>query len=51
MVDGKIRGDFDSDSLNAIPHTPYPSFYTPTPGGTGPVLVAELFKNFYKLNK
>lgn len=48
-VDGKIRGDFDSDSLNAIPYTPYPSFYTPTPGGTGPVLVAELFKNFYKL--
>tara|TARA_Y100000310_G_scaffold344852_1_gene460007 strand:- start:5520 stop:6302 length:783 start_codon:yes stop_codon:yes gene_type:complete len=25
------------------------SFYTPTPGGTGPILVAELFRNFYKL--
>ena len=25
------------------------SFYTPMPGGTGPILVAELFKNFYKL--
>ncbi len=25
-------------------------FYTPTPGGTGPILVAELFKNFYILN-
>ena len=25
--------------------------YTPTPGGTGPILVAEIFKNFYKLNK
>lgn len=24
-------------------------FYTPTPGGTGPILVAELFRNFYKL--
>ena len=24
-------------------------FYTPVPGGTGPVLVSELFKNFYKL--
>ena len=24
------------------------SFYTPTPGGTGPVLVVELFRNFYK---
>lgn len=26
------------------------AFYTPTPGGTGPILVAEIFKNFYKLN-
>ena len=25
-------------------------FYTPTPGGTGPVLVAKLFENFYELN-
>jgi methylenetetrahydrofolate dehydrogenase (NADP+)/methenyltetrahydrofolate cyclohydrolase len=25
------------------------SFYTPTPGGTGPILVAEIFKNFYAL--
>jgi len=25
------------------------AFYTPTPGGTGPILVAEIFKNFYKL--
>ncbi len=25
-------------------------FYTPTPGGTGPILVAKLFENFYKLN-
>lgn len=49
MVRGKIRGDFDSSSLTAIPSTLYPSFYTPTPGGTGPILVAELFKNFYKL--
>ena len=24
-------------------------FYTPTPGGTGPILVAKLFENFYKL--
>lgn len=24
--------------------------YTPTPGGTGPILVAKLFENFYKLN-
>jgi methylenetetrahydrofolate dehydrogenase (NADP+) / methenyltetrahydrofolate cyclohydrolase len=26
------------------------SFYTPTPGGTGPILVAKLFENFYRLN-
>ena len=26
------------------------NFYTPTPGGTGPILVAKLFENFYKLN-
>lgn len=26
-------------------------FYTPTPGGTGPILVAKLFENFYYLNK
>lgn len=25
-------------------------FYTPNPGGTGPILVAELFRNFYNLN-
>jgi 5,10-methylene-tetrahydrofolate dehydrogenase/methenyl tetrahydrofolate cyclohydrolase len=25
-------------------------WYTPTPGGTGPILVAKLFENFYKLN-
>ncbi len=49
MVDGKIRGDFDPPSL-VISHSLL-SFYTPTPGGTGPVLVAELFRNFYKLSK
>ena len=40
---GKISGDLDPTSTEHL------SFYTPTPGGTGPVLVAELFKNFYKL--
>src|SRR3989344_2411365 len=25
--------------------------YTPVPGGTGPILVAKLFENFYQLNK
>ncbi len=46
MKEGKISGDLDlSDpAVNAL------GFYTPTPGGTGPMLVAEIFKNFYKLN-
>src|SRR3989344_9477658 len=46
--DGRLSGDF----------TPLPAkeldklaFYTPTPGGTGPILVAKLFENFYTLNK
>ncbi len=49
LVDGKIKGDFDAQ----LPITDYQllNFYTPTPGGTGPILVAEIFKNFYKLNK
>lgn len=41
---GKIIGDLDPDSdLSNL------SFYTPTPGGTGPILVAKLFENFCKL--
>lgn len=41
----KTCGDFDASSfvLQAS------GFYTPTPGGTGPILVAKLFENFYKL--
>lgn len=46
---GKIGGDFDPDSLQET-GVDYLRFYTPTPGGTGPVLVACLFKNFYVLN-
>ena len=44
-VNGKITGDFDptgAEEKNI--------HYTKTPGGTGPVLVAKLFENFYKLN-
>lgn len=41
---GKVRGDFDSHGAEDIN-------YTPTPGGTGPILVAKLFENFYKLQK
>jgi methylenetetrahydrofolate dehydrogenase (NADP+) / methenyltetrahydrofolate cyclohydrolase len=37
--DGKVEGDFHpEDSTKNI-------FYTPTPGGTGPILVAKLFEN------
>lgn len=42
----KVRGDFSpsgADEKNVS--------YTPTPGGTGPILVAKLFENFYKLNR
>lgn len=43
VVGGKIKGDFE-------PREDFSGWYTPTPGGTGPILVAEIFKNFYKLN-
>lgn len=45
---GKISGDFKTD----LPEEHYKKlmFYTPTPGGTGPILVAKIFENFYKLN-
>jgi methylenetetrahydrofolate dehydrogenase (NADP+) / methenyltetrahydrofolate cyclohydrolase len=40
------KGDFDPDAGEASV-----AFYTPTPGGTGPVLVAKLFENFYTLQQ
>jgi len=40
---GKIKGDFDAFEFKNLS-------YTPTPGGTGPILVAKLFENFYLLN-
>lgn len=43
--DGKVSGDLDLDSK--LGHL---NFYTPTPGGTGPILVAKILENFYKLN-
>lgn len=48
VIDFGFPPDFSmekSDSLN-----PQSGYYTPTPGGTGPILVAKLFDNFYKLN-
>jgi len=47
-VNGKISGDFDINNLKA--NEAEGLTYTPTPGGTGPILVAKLFENFYKLN-
>ena len=44
-ADGKLAGDFDprgAEEKNI--------HFTRTPGGTGPVLVAKLFENFYVLN-
>jgi len=38
--DGKLRGDYNEDEIKNIA-----SFYTPTPGGVGPVNVAMLLKN------
>lgn len=43
--EGRIRGDFDADELHEE------GWYTPTPGGTGPILVAKLMENYYILNK
>ncbi len=41
----RICGDFDpSEKIDGLV-----SFYTPTPGGTGPVLVAKLIENFVRL--
>ena len=42
--DGKLSGDFSPDvSTKQI-------YYTPTPSGTGPILVAKLFENIYNLD-
>ena len=43
--EGKIVGDFDSTGANEKN-----IYYTPTPGGTGPMVIAKLFENFYTLN-
>ncbi len=42
---GKIIGDFDPEGAAEKGIS-----YTPTPGGTGPILVAKLLENFYILN-
>lgn len=45
---GKLVGDFAADELTDKDKERL-AFYTPTPGGTGPILIAELFRNFFKL--
>jgi 5,10-methylene-tetrahydrofolate dehydrogenase/methenyl tetrahydrofolate cyclohydrolase len=45
---GKLVGDFAANELTDNDNERL-AFYTPTPGGTGPVLIAELFNNFFKL--
>lgn len=47
--DGKISGDFDASELK-IKNSKFKILYTPTPNGTGPILVAKIFENFYNLN-
>ena len=42
---GRISGDLDQRSVDFERL----SWFTPTPGGTGPILVAKLFENFYRL--
>lgn len=39
-VDGKLHGDYDEEGIKDIA-----SFYTPTPGGVGPVNVACILEN------
>ncbi len=41
--DGKVSGDINVGDSSRL------AFYTPTPGGTGPILVAKLLENFYSL--
>lgn len=44
--DGKLYGDYDEEKIKDIA-----SFYTPTPGGVGPVNVACLLKNVIEAAK
>lgn len=39
-IDGKLHGDYEKNEIKNIV-----SFYTPTPGGVGPINVAMLLKN------
>ena len=50
-LDGTYSGDLDTRALQDKNVTSQRGWYTPTPGGTGPIDVAKLFENFYELNK
>lgn len=43
-----LMGDLDTTDSTSLEKL---MFYTPTPGGTGPLLVTELLQNFYVLNE
>lgn len=44
-IKGKLSGDIDAASVAKVTKN-----FTPTPGGTGPLVVALLLKNFFELN-
>lgn len=48
VIDFGFPPDFNQDDLTRNGN--HLAFYTPTPNGTGPILVACLFENFYTLN-
>lgn len=41
--DGKLKGDYDEEAIKEIA-----SYYTPTPGGVGPLNIASLMQNLVK---
>ncbi|MEK7114832.1 MAG: bifunctional 5,10-methylenetetrahydrofolate dehydrogenase/5,10-methenyltetrahydrofolate cyclohydrolase [Patescibacteria group bacterium] len=47
IIDFGFPPDIETIKPESLNHL---AFYTPTPGGTGPILVAILFSNFYRLN-
>lgn len=49
-IAGKVFGDLDASELK-IKNLELKINFTPTPGGTGPILVAELFRNFFALTE
>lgn len=46
---GRVSGDFKIPSQESAEEAG--GWYTPTPGGTGPVLVAKILENFFLLNQ